>query len=111
MSDLTQQSCKACEGFIAPMSKAQIQQQLEQLEGWVASEDHQSMTRDFKFDNYYETMAFVNAIAFMAHKENHHPDLEVGYNHCKVLYTTHAVNGLTENDMICANKINQILNS
>ena len=53
-------------------------------------------------------MAFVNAIAFMAHFENHHPDLEVGYNRCKVLYTTHAIGGLSENDFICAAKVDKL---
>jgi 4a-hydroxytetrahydrobiopterin dehydratase len=53
-------------------------------------------------------MAFVNAIAWMAHQENHHPDLEVGYNHCLVRYSTHAIAGLSENDFICAAKVDQL---
>ena len=73
------------------------------------NEDHTELCHDFTFDNYYETMAFVNAVAWMAHQENHHPDLTVGYNHCLVRYTTHAMQDLTENDYICAAKIDQLV--
>lgn len=59
----------------------------------------------FKFKNYYQTMAFVNAVAWLSHREDHHPDLAVGYNHCLVVYMTHAIQGLSENDFICAAKI------
>ncbi|HAT8983211.1 TPA: 4a-hydroxytetrahydrobiopterin dehydratase, partial [Legionella pneumophila subsp. pneumophila] len=65
--------------------------------------------RAFSFKNFYETMAFVNAIAWIANIENHHPDLEVGYNYCRVHFMTHALNGLTHNDFICAAKIDKLL--
>jgi 4a-hydroxytetrahydrobiopterin dehydratase len=63
----------------------------------------------FQFKNYYETMAFVNAVAWVAHREDHHPDLEVGYNKCTVRYSTHSVGGLSENDFICAAKVDSLL--
>jgi len=63
----------------------------------------------FPFKNYYETMAFVNALAWISHREDHHPDLSVGYNKCYVSYWTHAIGGLSENDFICAAKIERLL--
>jgi len=65
--------------------------------------------REFTFKNYYKTMAFVNAVAWIAHQENHHPDLSVGYNRCLVRYSTHAIQGLSENDFICAAKVDALM--
>ncbi len=65
--------------------------------------------RLFKFKNYYETIAFVNAVAWIANQEDHHPDMDVSYNRCLVRYTTHAIGGLSENDFICAAKINALI--
>ena len=67
------------------------------------------IARTYKFKNYYETIAFVNAIAWVSHAEDHHPDLEVGYNKCRVKYSTHSVGGLSENDFICAAKVDGLL--
>ncbi len=101
--------CVPCHGGIPPMTNHEIQNAVKQLsKDWQVSENHQSIHRDFKFKNYYQTIAFVNAIAWMAHIENHHPDLEVSYNHCVVRYTTHAINGLSDNDFICAEKIDAL---
>lgn len=101
--ELAGKHCKPCEGGVDPMTAAQIQAQLKDLSGW----EHQNggITRTFHFTNYHETMAFVNATAWISHSENHHPDLEVGYNMCRVFYVTHAIRGLSENDFICAAKI------
>ena len=65
--------------------------------------------KSYQFKDYYQTMAFVNAVAWISHQENHHPDLEVSYKNCKVHYITHAINALSENDFICAAKINALL--
>ncbi|TAK78042.1 MAG: 4a-hydroxytetrahydrobiopterin dehydratase [Gammaproteobacteria bacterium] len=101
--------CVPCEGGIPPLDKEHITSFLKQLTAdWQVSGDNKQIFKDFHFKNFYETMAFVNAIAWMAHQENHHPDLEVGYNHCLVRYHTHAINGLSENDFICAKKIDEI---
>jgi 4a-hydroxytetrahydrobiopterin dehydratase len=75
---------------------------------WQLAADALSIRREFKFKDFYRTMSFTNALAHVANIEDHHPDLEVGYNYCRVLYTTHAVGGLSENDFICAAKIDQI---
>ena len=109
MSGLHAKHCLACEGGVKPLTKDEKNNLLKQIsDDWSVNSDYTEMYRDFKFKNYYETMAFVNAIAWMAHHENHHPDLEVGYNHCLVQYSTHAMQDLTENDFICAAKIDVI---
>lgn len=110
MSGLLAKRCLACEGGVKPLTHDEKNDLLKQIDpSWIVNDDYTEITKDFKFKNYYETMAFVNAIAWMAHHENHHPDLSVGYNHCHVKYKTHAMNDLTENDFICAAKVDQIL--
>lgn len=68
------------------------------------------LTRTLKFADYYRTISFVNAIAYMANQQDHHPDLVVGYNTLTVQYSTHSVGGLSENDFICAAKVDALLN-
>ncbi|TCK17903.1 pterin-4-alpha-carbinolamine dehydratase [Thiogranum longum] len=75
---------------------------------WSMSDDGLAIRRSFRFDNYYRTVAFVNAVAWVVHREDHHPDLEVGYNRCMVSFTTHSVAGLSENDFICAARIDAL---
>lgn len=108
--DLTQKKCVPCEGGVDPLTAEQVEQQKKSLnEDWQVNESNSEIMRDFQFVNYYHTMAFVNAVAWMAHDENHHPDLEVGYNHCLVRYSTHAIGGLSLNDFICAAKVDALL--
>lgn len=108
MTDLTEKHCVPCEGGVAKLLPAEVKKLLAHLPNWESNEGFTQISRDFKFRNYYQTMAFVNAIAWMAHQENHHPDLEVSYNHCIVHYNTHAIGGLSENDFICAAKVNAL---
>ena len=104
---LAQRSCKACAGEAARLDDAQASNLLAQLPGWERTGGE--IARTFKFQNYHETMAFVNATAWVSHREDHHPDLEVGYNKCRVRYSTHSVGGLSENDFICAAKIEALM--
>jgi 4a-hydroxytetrahydrobiopterin dehydratase len=76
--------------------------------GWILGENGQAIRKTFKFADYYKTMAFVNALAFIAHREDHHPDLSVHYNKVEVRFSTHDVGGLSENDFICAAKADQL---
>ena len=109
-SDLSSKHCESCEGIGAALNKEQIHNLMPQLHSlWKVSEDQRHIKRAFSFKDFYETMAFVNAIAWIANTENHHPDLEVGYNYCRVEFMTHALNGLTHNDFICAAKIDALL--
>lgn len=105
--DLATKTCKPCEGGVPPMHQEEIQRMLEALNGWEQA--GKEIAKTFLFKNYYETMAFVNATAWISHQEDHHPDLEVGYNRCRVRYSTHAIDGLSENDFICAAKIDSLL--
>ncbi|HYF97727.1 MAG TPA: 4a-hydroxytetrahydrobiopterin dehydratase [Coxiellaceae bacterium] len=107
--DLNQKNCMPCEGGVPSLTKHEAEKLLTQLKDWQLAEDPLRLSKNFSFKNFYHTMAFVNAIAWMANQENHHPDLEVGYNYCRVNYHTHAINGLSENDFICAAKIDQLL--
>ena len=112
MSDesLTEQKCQACEGGVSPLERSEAQNLLAQVhEDWSLSEDARSIQRTFKFKNYYHTIAFVNAVAWIANREDHHPDLEVGYNRCAVHFSTHSIGGLSRNDFICAAKIDALL--
>ena len=80
--------------------------QLKVLDQWTV--EGVALKKVYRFKNYYETLAFVNALAFMVHREDHHPDLYVGYNRCEVRYSTHSVNGISENDFISAAKADAI---
>jgi 4a-hydroxytetrahydrobiopterin dehydratase len=102
MSELVRKRCKPCEGGVAPYNAQQTQEMLKQLKGWIVEGGR--LVKLYPFKNYHETMAFVNALAWISHREDHHPDLQVGYNQCKVWYSTHAIGGLSENDFICAAK-------
>jgi 4a-hydroxytetrahydrobiopterin dehydratase len=109
-SDLTAKRCESCEGIGSAMTPEQIKNMMPQLhKGWSVSADQSRIQRAFSFTNFYETMAFVNAVAWIANLENHHPDLEVGYNYCRATFMTHALGGLTLNDFICAAKVDALL--
>ena len=109
MSELKDRHCEACEGGVDPLDEARARELLGQVhEDWSLSDDGKEIRRDFKFKGFYRTMAFVNALAWVAHREDHHPDLEVGYNRVRVRFSTHAIGGLSENDFICAAKIDAL---
>ena len=105
-ADLAQKKCKPCEGGVSPLQPREIDQLLAQLKGWQFKDG--VITKTYEFKNYYQTMAFVNAAAWIAHREDHHPDMAVGYGKCKVDYSTHAIGGLSENDFICAAKLDAL---
>ena len=108
-NELKNRRCKPCEGGVEPLSHEAAIAMIEQLEeGWALSDDGKKILRDFSFGGFYKTMSFVNAVAWIANAENHHPDLEIGYGHCLVRYSTHAIDGLSENDFICAAKIDAL---
>jgi 4a-hydroxytetrahydrobiopterin dehydratase len=102
-SSLAQRHCKKCAPGTPPVDPTRATEYLKALPGWEST--GKEISKMYKFQNYYETMAFVNAVAWVAHREDHHPDLEVGYNRCRVRYSTHSVGGLSENDFICAAKV------
>jgi len=105
MNDLLQQRCRPLTG--APMDAPQIEAHLAKVPGWRFVDG--AIERRFEFGNFHETMAFVNALAWICHAEDHHPDLAVSYNRCGVRFDTHSVGGISINDFICAAKVNALL--
>jgi len=103
INSLAAKQCKPCEGNVPPLSTVEIEEMLNQLDGWELLDG--LIGKTYKFKNYYEVMAFVNTVAWISHREDHHPDIALGYNKCRVEYTTHSAGGLSENDFICAAKI------
>jgi 4a-hydroxytetrahydrobiopterin dehydratase len=109
MSDLAARRCKPCEGGVPPLTPEQAAGLLGQVSSaWVLTDEARGIRREFAFRDFYRTMSFVNALAHIANIEDHHPDLEVGYNYCRVTFTTHAIRGLSENDFVCAAKVDLI---
>ena len=106
---LAARKCKPCEGGMPPLTPAQAARLLTEVSSeWTLMDNAHAISREFRFRDFYRTMSFVNAVAHIANIEDHHPDLEVGYNRCRVTYTTHAVRGLSENDFVCAAKVDLI---
>jgi len=109
MSELASGKCKPCEGGVAPLTRAQAAKLLKELHAeWQLAPDARSIHRALKFKDFYRTMSFANALAHIANIEDHHPDLELGYSYCRVKFMTHAIGGLSENDFICAAKLDRI---
>ena len=104
LSELASRHCAPLRGAENRLPDDQIAGYLSALPDWERIEDGQAIAKTFRFDDYYRTMAFVNALAFIAHREDHHPDLGVHYNRCVVRYSSHDVGGLSLNDFICAAK-------
>lgn len=106
VEDLRRKKCQACLPGTAPLPAGQVQSLLGVLAGWTL--EGGCIAKTFQFADYHQTMAFVNASAWISHREDHHPDLLVGYNRCRVSYVTHAIGGLSENDFICAAKLDAL---
>lgn len=109
MAELAQKKCVPCEGGTKPLTIEAARQLLSELEGWQLNEEHNQISKHYSFKNFYKTMSFVNAVAFIANEQNHHPDMSIGYNYCNLVLTTHAISGLSENDFIVAAKINHLI--
>lgn len=109
--DLAARHCRALNGEQYLLELNVVAAALAQLPGWELAEECQALVKTFQFDDYYRTLAFVNALAHMAHREDHHPDLGVHYNRCVVRYSTHDAGGVTENDLICAAKAEHLFAS
>ena len=109
-STLASKRCVPCEGGTPAVSVDSARSLMSQLSAqWKLSGDAKSISAQFDFKNYYQTTAFVNAVAWIAHQEDHHPDISFGYKSCTITYSTHAIGGLSENDFICAAKVDALL--
>lgn len=109
LEELRAQHCIPRKGAENALDNAQCQALVELLPDWTLDSSTTKISKNFRFKNFHETMAFVNALAWVAHQQDHHPDMEIGYNHCFVRYSTHDVGGLSLNDFICAAKIELLL--
>jgi 4a-hydroxytetrahydrobiopterin dehydratase len=109
VTELALRKCRACDGDMPVLTRETAAGLLKQLStAWALTENAHAIRREFGFRDFYRTMSFVNALAHVANIEDHHPDLEVGYNYCRVTFTTHAIRGLSENDFVCAAKVDLI---
>jgi 4a-hydroxytetrahydrobiopterin dehydratase len=109
LQNLLAQSCQEQKKGQKPLIIPAIESHLSQLSGWEAPLNYATVSKKFTFKNYHQTIAFVNAVTWLANKEDHHPKICFDYNYCTVTLTTHVAEGLTQNDMIMAAKINQLL--
>jgi 4a-hydroxytetrahydrobiopterin dehydratase len=107
--DLASRHCRPLKGAEHRLAGDEASARLAALPEWSLVEDGAAIERSFRFEDYYRTMAFVNALAYVAHREDHHPDLGVHYNRVVVRYSTHDVGGLSENDFICAAKASTLV--
>jgi 4a-hydroxytetrahydrobiopterin dehydratase len=102
--------CEPCQGGMTAMNAEQIDEFMSTIDpAWQYRHDDQLLVRSFKFKNFAKTMFFVNAIAALADQQGHHPDVEFGYNYCRVKFTTHEAKGVTTNDFICAKKVDGLV--
>ncbi len=106
---LADRRCVPCEGGATPYTEAEARAALAALDpAWRLDAAARRLEREYRFKDFYRVMSFANALAHIANREDHHPDLELGYDYCRVRYTTHAIKGLSENDFICAAKIDRL---
>ena len=110
MTDLSQQRCIPCEGGVKPLSADEATEKLKQLgDNWELVDDGKAIRATFKFKGFMRTVMFVNSVAWIAQTQDHHPDVAFDYNTATVKYWTHAIDGLSDNDFICAAKVDALL--
>ncbi len=113
MSDLTDKKCVPCEGGITPFDISEIHKYQKKVDGWDILKDKEEvffLEKKFNFSNFLESQEFINNVGEISEKEGHHPDISFGWGYAKIIITTHAIKGLSENDFILAAKIDQIVN-
>ena len=113
MSDLVSKKCVPCEGGVLPFDISEIHKYQKKVDGWELKKNEKNvffLEKKFIFKNFITSQNFVNKIGEISEKENHHPDISFGWGYAKIIITTHAIEGLSENDFILAAKIDQIAN-
>ena len=114
MNDLTNKKCIPCEGGISSLDLSEIHKYQKKVDGWDVKPNEKNiyyLEKNFKFKNFLESQSFINKVSEISEKENHHPDISFGRGYAKIVVTTHAIEGLSENDFILAAKIDQISNA
>lgn len=110
-SELEKAHCVPCKGKQHALEPGEVHKGLAALAGWELSEDGLGIRKEFRFPDFHRTMAFVNAVAWIAHIEDHHPDFKVSYPSCELFFSTHDVGGISLNDFICAAKVEHLFGS
>lgn len=109
MTQLTERKCEPCEGKTHPFNAQQVSEYIAQVPGWEASEDKKTLTRNWNMKNFMAAVDFINKVAEIAESEQHHPDVHLtGYRKLRIVLSTHAIGGLSENDFILAAKLNEL---
>ena len=111
LDELRAMSCAPLKGAQHALSPNQLAEWLPALPGWQLGAESVDLRKDFTFRDFAAALAFVNAVAWIAERENHHPDLELGWGRCRVRFSTHDVGGISRNDFICAAKTQALLNA
>jgi 4a-hydroxytetrahydrobiopterin dehydratase len=108
-NDLSTQHCQPRKGSEDALDSTEIADLLQRVPGWTLNDAGTGINKNFKFDDFRHTLGFINAVGFMANHEDHHPDLNAGYGHCELFWSTHDVGGLSLNDFICAARVEGLL--
>ena len=111
MNELLKKKCISCEGGVPSLDLSEIHKYQKKVDGWDVKKDEQKkyfLEKNFKFHNFMNSQKFINKVAEISENENHHPDISFGWGYAKIIITTHAIEGLSENDFILAAKIDQI---
>ena len=114
MNDLISKKCVPCEGGVPALDLSEIHKYQKKVDGWDVKPNNKKiyfLEKNFKFTNFLDSKKFVNKVGEISEKENHHPDISFGWGYAKITITTHAIEGLSENDFILAAKIDQISNA
>ena len=113
MTDLADKKCIPCEGGIPGFDISEIHKYLKMVDGWEVKADESKiyyLIKEFKFKNFLESQNFINKVGEISENEGHHPDISFGWGYAEIKITTHAIEGLSENDFILAAKIDQLIN-
>ena len=114
MSDLLNKKCVPCEGGVRPFDTSEIHKYQKKIDGWIIVKNKKNvylLEKKFTFKNFLESQDFINDVGKVSENEGHHPDITFGWGYAKISITTHAIEGLSENDFILAAKIDQIINA
>ncbi len=106
--DLTAKTCIPCRGGVAPLAPGEAERYLSETPGWSLDDSATRIERRFTFKNFVEALDFTNKVGALAEREGHHPDVCFGWGYCTVVFYTHKIKGLHENDFIMAAKVNEL---
>ena len=113
MSDLLKKKCVPCEGGVSTLDISEIHKYQKKVDGWDVKKNEKEifyLEKSFKFKNFLDSQVFIDKVRKVSENENHHPDISFGWGYAKIMITTHAIEGLSQNDFILAAKIDQIVN-